>query len=121
MLPIIYTRLVLVQKFNTNLGWILGFRGNTGISENDLYYGQMIYDISGVETIYSESLVDVFGSKYFLLMLDDYQQNHLNKGLVGITPTQKNVEIPSYWNANQFYNSSSQVLILLLLVLKKNY
>ena len=88
------------QKFNTNLGWILGFRGNTGISENDLYYGQMIYDISGVETIYSESLVDVFGSKYFLLMLDDYQQNHLNKGLVGITPTQKNVEIPSYWNAN---------------------
>ena len=33
-------------------------------------------------------------------MLDDYQQNHLNKGLVGITPTQKNVEIPSYWNAN---------------------
>ena len=47
-----------------------------------------------------KSLVDVFGSKYFLLMLDDYQQNHLNKGLVGITPTQKNVEIPSYWNAN---------------------
>ena len=60
----------------------------------------MIYDISGGETIHSESLVDVFGSKYFLLMLDDYQQNHLNKGLVGITPTQKNVEIPSYWNAN---------------------
>ena len=88
------------QKFNTNLGWILGFRGNTSISDNEPLYGQMIYDISGKSTIYSESLVDVFGSKYFLLMLDDYQQNHLNKGLVGITPSQKNVEIPSYWNAN---------------------
>ena len=32
--------------------------------------------------------------------LDDYQQNHLNKGLVGITPTQKYVEIPNYWNAD---------------------
>ena len=59
----------------------------------------MIYDISGNQTITSDSLIDVFGSKYFLLMLDDYQQNHLNKGLVGITPTQKNVEIPSYWNS----------------------
>ena len=88
------------QKFNTNLGWILGFRGNTSISDNEPLYGQMIYDISIGEKIYSESLVDVFGSKYFLLMLDDYQQNHLNKGLVGITPSQKNVEIPSYWNAN---------------------
>ena len=89
------------QKFNTNLGWILGFRGNTSISDNEPLYGQMIYDISGNNSrIYSESLVDVFGSKYFLLMLDDYQQNHLNKGLVGITPSQKNVEIPSYWNAN---------------------
>jgi len=87
------------QKFNTNLGWILGFRGNTDISDNDPYYGQMIYDISGNQTITSDSLIDVFGSKYFLLMLDDYQQNHLNKGLVGITPTQKNVEIPSYWNS----------------------
>ena len=72
------------QKFNTNLGWILGFRGNTDISDNDPLYGQMIYDISGNNSrIYSESLVDVFGSKYFLLMLDDYQQNHLNKGLGG--------------------------------------
>ena len=25
------------QKFNTNLGWILGFRGNTYISENEPY------------------------------------------------------------------------------------
>ena len=32
--------------------------------------------------------------------MDDFNQNHLNKGLVGITPTQKYAEIPSYWNAD---------------------
>jgi hypothetical protein len=61
----------------------------------------MIYtvDASG-GNIRSEAFIDVFGPKYFLLVLDDYQQNHLNKGLVGITPTQKYVEIPTYWNAD---------------------
>ena len=89
------------SKINNNLGWILGFRGNTSISQNDSLYGEMIYTLSasGGKSI-SESLVNTFGSKYFLLVLDDFQQNHLNQGLVGITPTQTNVEIPSYWNAD---------------------
>ena len=88
-------------KFNNNLGWILGYRGNTNVSNTDPLYGEMIYtvDASGGKII-SEAFIDVFGPKYFLLVLDDYQQNHLNKGLVGITATQKYVEIPTYWNAD---------------------
>jgi len=88
-------------KFNNNLGWILGYRGNTTVPNTDPLYGEMIYtvDASG-GNIRSEAFIDVFGPKYFLLVLDDYQQNHLNKGLVGITPTQKYVEIPTYWNAD---------------------
>ena len=93
----------LQEKFNNNLGWILGFRGNTDFSPSEAVtnplYGQLVYtvDMSG-GMITSESFIDTFGSKYFLLVLDDYNQNHLNKGLVGITPTQKYAEIPSYWN-----------------------
>ena len=89
-------------KFNNNLGWILGFRGNTTISSDDSLYGQLIYDLSGSvgTSIQSEAFIDTFGSKYFLLVLDDYNQNHLNKGLIGITPTKKNAEIPSYWNTD---------------------
>jgi hypothetical protein len=95
------------SKINNNLGWVLGFRGNTSISQNDSLYGEMIYTLSasGGKTI-SESLVNTFGSKYFLLVLDDFQQNHLNQGLVGITPTQTNVDIPSYWNADLATSSS---------------
>ena len=94
-------------NFNNNLGWILGYRGNTTnptsnpIQPNNSLYGQMIYTVtSSGGKITSEAFMDVFGPKYFLLILDDYQQNHLNKGLVGITPTQKFADIPSYWNSD---------------------
>ena len=92
----------LQEKFNNNLGWILGFRGNTNFPPSDAVtnpmYGQLVYTLEANNTLISEAFLDTFGSKYFLLVLDDYNQNHLNKGLVGITPTQKNAEIPSYWN-----------------------
>ncbi len=96
-----------VPKFNNNLGWILGFRGNTSLSEDDPLYGQMIYPIPDGGSITSEALMDVFGTKYFMVVLDDFQQNHLNKGLVGITPTQKAVDIPNYWNADLAISSLS--------------
>lgn len=93
------------EKFNNNLGWILGFRGNTNLPSTSDMYGQLVYTLVGKTgstpgTLNSEAFLDTFGSKYFLLILDDYNQNHLNKGLVGITPTQKIAEIPSYWNAS---------------------
>ena len=94
------------EKFNNNLGWILGFRGNTSLPEDNPLYGQMIYEIPNGQSITSEALMDVFGSKYFMIVLDDYQQNHLNKGLVGITPTQKAVDIPNYWNSNLAISSA---------------
>ena len=87
-------------KFNNNLGWILGFRGNTNIPVTDSLYGQLVYSVGPLNSITSEAIIDTYGSKYFLLVLDDFNQNHLNKGLVGITPTQKYAEIPSYWNAD---------------------
>jgi hypothetical protein len=90
------------SKFNNNLGVILGFRGNINYPESDAatnpLYGQQIYTLNPGDSITSEAIIDTFGSKYFLLVLDDFNQNHLNKGLVGITPTQKYIEVPSYWN-----------------------
>lgn len=92
----------ITSKFNNNLGWILGFRGNINYPPSDAainpLYGQLIYTLQPGDSIISEALLDTFGCKYFLLVLDDFNQNHLNKGLVGITPTQKYIEVPSYWN-----------------------
>ena len=95
------------SKFNSNLGWIMGFRGNTSVSNTDSLYGEMVYTIEPGKKIISEAFIDVFGPKYFLLVVDDFQQNHLNRGLVSITPTKKYVEIPSYWNADLAISANS--------------
>ena len=81
------------MSFNGTLGWIMGFRlpivpvfsgGNTAIAVLDLY-----------------------GPKYFILVLDDYNQNHINNGLITITELSTKLAMPSYYNTSQPYICSS--------------
>lgn len=73
--------------FNNTLGWIMGFRlpilpimtsGNTGVG-----------------------VLDLHGPKYFILVLDDYNQNHINNGVVTITELSTSLAMPSYYNPTQ--------------------
>ena len=76
-----------IYKDQLTLGWLLGFRGNyikpitstiskhdcsilvkNQISINNIYFGQSSYT--------GESLFDPQGSKYFLLSVNDYKNNH---------------------------------------------
>jgi len=79
--------------FNGTLGWLMGYRlpivpvfssGNTAIAVLDLY-----------------------GSKYFILVLDDYNQNHINNGLITITELSTKLAVPSYYNTSQPYICTS--------------
>lgn len=70
------------KKANYNLGWILGFR-NYSYTNVDA-----VTDSSGSFTFTSESFVDVYGPRYLILILDDYNSNHLNKGLISVEKTQ---------------------------------
>lgn len=74
-----------VPKSNYNLGWIMGFRDTS-------YTGSLSYT--------GESLVDTYGPRYFLLSLDDYNSNRVNRGLVSIQPTENRVRLPSYFKNN---------------------
>jgi hypothetical protein len=75
---------------NGTLGWIMGYRlpvlpiftapGNTAVA-----------------------IIDLYGPKYFILVLDDYNQNHINNGLITITETSKKLAMPSYYNTSQPY------------------
>ena len=69
---------------NQTLGWIMGFReafvnvdpnGNTGTG-----------------------IVDLNGTKYLILVIDDYNQNHVNNGLVSITEYSNVLKMPSYYS-----------------------
>jgi hypothetical protein len=70
--------------FNYTLGWLMGFR-------------------LPLSPIYKEgnipvAVIDLNGSKYFILVLDDYNQNHINNGLITITELSKKLSLPSYYN-----------------------
>jgi len=71
------------QTFNNTLGWLIGFRspitpilqiGNTPVA-----------------------VIDLYGPKYFILVIDDYNQNHINNGLITITELSSKLALPSYY------------------------
>jgi len=69
---------------NQTLGWIMGFRApfvNVNLSGN-----------TGV------GIVDLNGTKYLILVIDDYNQNHVNNGLVSITEYSNVLKLPSYYS-----------------------
>lgn len=99
---------------DTTLGWILGFRSNTiyyPIPENvtvlktgntnNSYYGESsntyTYDlVSGIAKLTGDTSVNVNLFNYFLIVLDDYNQSHLNDGLVTTINAETDVPLPSY-------------------------
>ena len=78
------------QMFNQTLGWAMGFRTPL----------QPIY--KGIGNTPS-SVMNLLGSKYFILVLDDYNQNHINNGLISITQLSNRLDLPSYYNTSQPY------------------
>ena len=74
---------------NSTLGWILGFRvplinviqsGNTGIA-----------------------VVDLYGPRYLMLIVDDLNQNHINNGVVVISQFNKTLKLPTYYSPDLPY------------------
>jgi len=78
-----------VTSVNQTLGWIMGFRvihltvakqGNTAIA-----------------------IMDLYGPKYLIIVLDDYNQNHINNGLIGITELSTSLKLPTYFSPDLLY------------------
>jgi hypothetical protein len=70
--------------FNNTLGWIMGYR---------LPY--LNVDPSGNS---ASCILDLNGPKYLILVIDDYNQNHVNNSLVSITQTSNNLKMPIYYS-----------------------
>jgi hypothetical protein len=91
---------IAASKVNSNLGWLMGYRGTNQVPvvPNKLIYTIPAYTTLPSGTITAEALADTYGPKYILLVLDDYNQNHLNKGLVTIATNDTRLSLPSYFN-----------------------
>jgi hypothetical protein len=74
---------------NQTLGWIMGFR------ESFVY----VNPSGNIGT----GIVDLNGTKYLILVIDDYNQNHVNNGLVSITEYSNVLKLPSYYSSDLPY------------------
>jgi hypothetical protein len=99
------------MKLNNNLGWVLGFRPiddkNLPLHFSIFVDSSVNYNISGNPAPYnlnnayfSDGPIDIYGTKYLTLVLDDFNQNHLNNGLVNIMDTDTTLSLPDYFNAD---------------------
>lgn len=70
--------------FNNTLGWIMGYR---------LPY--LTVEQSGNQ---ASSILDLNGTKYLILVVDDYNQNHVNNTLVSISQFSNTLKMPSYYS-----------------------
>jgi len=75
--------------FNNTLGWLMGYRLP--------YYN---VDISGN---LASSILDLNGTKYLILVIDDYNQNHVNNSLVSISQFSNTLKMPSYYSPDLPY------------------
>jgi hypothetical protein len=72
--------------FNNTLGWIMGYR----IPYVNIYQNGNV----------ASSILDLNGTKYLILVIDDYNQNHVNNSLVSITQSSNVLKMPSYYSAD---------------------
>ena len=54
-------------------------------------------------------VLDLNGTKYIILVIDDYNQNHVNNGLVSITQFTNTLKIPSYYSPDLPYTCLNPV------------
>lgn len=107
-------------SWDSTLGWILGFREYTTY---DLNNSILIPSIPPSETnpmppfnniskIVADTTCSTTLFNYFILTLDDFNQNHTNDGLVTITSIEKSIPLPSYANRSNFVCDPSSGLYL---------
>jgi hypothetical protein len=91
------------SKLDNNLGWNLGFRSsNIDGVELAIAYDLARSGFPGDSITASVPYCNI-GPNYFLLVVDDFNQNHLNQGLVNIDDTDTTLNPPSYINADINY------------------
>jgi hypothetical protein len=79
-------------KIDQNLGWNMGFRREPDAS------GVISVDIPKFPNkIIADVPADTYGPKYFVLVVDDYNQNRLNKGLVNMIERPTKLNLPDYY------------------------
>lgn len=87
---------------NNTLGWIMGFRSTHLKNEDN-------FNTINQNGNTSDAILDLNGTKYLTLIIDDYNQNHVNNAMVSITELSNIVQLPTYYNYDMPYNCNSNI------------
>lgn len=79
--------------FNNSLGWLMGYR--------------VPYTNVMAEGNPAPFILDLTGTKYLILVIDDYNQNHVNNSLVSISQFSNTLKMPTYYSPDLPYTCIS--------------
>ena len=92
------TACIQTIAINQTLGWNMGFRiPQINVSPPSTPTPLITDGNSAV------AVIDLYGTKYLILVLDDYNQNHINGGLIGIDEPSTILKLPSYYRPDMPY------------------
>ena len=84
------TPLLANNKFNSNVGWLLGYRKSITTADRATRTDPF--------TAPAESLVDASGTKYLLLSLEDHKTNRINRSIIAVSNTPNTpIAMPTYF------------------------
>lgn len=88
--------------WDSTLGWILGYREYT-VYDLNIFGESTLNNINtNTKQIIGDTGVSTNLYNYFLLCIDDFNQNHLNDGLVTIAGNETTIPLPSYADRTDF-------------------
>jgi hypothetical protein len=73
------------------LGWMMG------------YTSPVVFISSSTNGNVANSILNLFGPKYFLLIVEDFNQNHINNGVVNISEMSTKLSMPNYYRPDLPY------------------
>lgn len=89
------------SRSNYNLGWTLGYRNSIyGTEHGSLSDGSYRY--------VADSIVDISGPKYIVLILDEYSSNVDNVGMVSIETGENKLSVPNYFSNDLDFSSRQE-------------
>jgi len=90
------------MEINKNLGWSLGYRPEMYTNSNkQSQFLSFIKVYPPNSTNVLDSVIDLTGPKYFSIILDDFNKNRQNKGLVNIALIENTkLNLPPYYSSD---------------------
>jgi hypothetical protein len=99
-----------VSQLNQNLGWSMGFRVTTNNPITNGVFSSIAY-VGGLGTLFSvDAALNLYGPKYFSIVLDDFNQNRQNKGLVNIGTPDTKLSLPNYFSNDLGYDCDTDTI-----------